>query len=115
MTSQKNAQAVRVSRRERESKPALPERRVTFGDVIAEKLQGSTVSIFDVKRSLKFARDTSLAPEDRVKIIDALSTPNKEVLPLDWSNAVLGNIARKDDNPDVRVAASKTLFHRKRK
>ena len=115
MTSQKNIRAARVPRGEREPKPALRERRVTFGDVVAEKLQGSTVSAFDVKRSLKFARDTSLAPEDRVKIIDALSVPNKEVLPLDWSNAVLGNIAKKDDNPDVRMAASKTLFHRKMK
>lgn len=115
MTSQKNIQTARAPRGESEAKPAPRERRVTFGDVIAEKLQGSMVSTFEVKRSLKFARDPSLDPEDRVKIIDALSTPNKEVLPLDWSNAVLGNIAKKDEHPVVREAAQRTLFFRKRK
>ncbi len=96
-------------------KSKLPERRITRADVIAEKLQGSTVSAFDVKRSLKFARDTSLSPEDRVKIIDALSIPNNDVLPKDWSSAVLGSIAKKDNEPEVREAAKRTLFYRNRR
>ena len=90
--------------------------RITFGDVIAEKLQGSTVSTFTVKRALKFARDPALPSEDRVKIINALSTPSNDALPLDWSRALLGNIAKnKDNDPSVRDAAKRTLFYRTRK
>ena len=112
MPREKTLRADRTPERARDSQPP---RRVTFGDVIADKLQGSTVSTFDVRRGLRFAMDKSLPSEDRVKIIEALAIPGNDVLPLEWSKARLGNLANKDADPEVRNAASRTLFFRSRR
>lgn len=84
-------------------------------DVIAEKLQGGTVIPADVKRALRIARDASETSEDRMKIIDALRVPGKDVFPQQWADAVLRNIAKKDNDPGIREAAERTLFFRKRR